>query len=238
VDVGSQRRLVLRIAVVVCVVVVGVDGASRSPASGKGRGHRWMIIDGPGAITQIETQDDEVTVLPKGINHDSLTNKDTNGHIAKAEANCDAEHFHGTLRNEPDPHPQSCGWGRVKARQNTSELALNMSLAERFEIQARELLDQDPVRWGKAVDVCHEARRPIKEVRETVARARNKKALTDEQFREIDGWLLKAQDEDRKFFDAADDKNLEAAKAALELAISSKRHAVAAMPEFLIVPLR
>lgn len=43
------------------------------------------------------------------------------------ETGCNGDHYHGTLFDEGDPSPTSCGWGRVKKINNPTSININLA---------------------------------------------------------------------------------------------------------------
>ena len=119
----------------------------------------YLIVDGPGAGTQLSTTVDpnsgKPTADPKA---NSLTKAEGHiGGIGVGEGmNCPGPlgHYHGTLRGQPDPDSEKCGWGHVAVLSETSDGTMGISDNYTTEISIIDFIDKDPPDYDGAANAA------------------------------------------------------------------------------------
>ena len=119
----------------------------------------YVIVDGPGAGTQLSTSVDPNTGKPTANETDNSATK-ANGHIGGIGVgegmNCPGPlgHYHGTLKGAPDPDPENCGWGHVAELSSLSDGLMGISNAYTNEIAIINFIDKEPPDYDMAADAA------------------------------------------------------------------------------------
>lgn len=119
----------------------------------------YVIVDGPGAGTQLSSTVDAATGM---IIADAMGNPAVNadGHIGGVGVgegmNCPGPlgHYHGTLRGQPDPDPEKCGWGHVSEFKDTSDGTMGISNSFMKEVDIIRRIEMDPPDYDGAGDIA------------------------------------------------------------------------------------
>ncbi len=123
----------------------------------------YVIVDGPGAGTQLGSTIDAITgmVIVDAMAGNQITNADGHiGGIGVGEGmNCPGPlgHYHGTLRGQPDPDPDKCGWGHVAAFNDTSEGTKEVSANYMREVSIINFIEKEPPDYKGAASIADEA---------------------------------------------------------------------------------
>jgi len=123
----------------------------------------FVIIDGPGAGTQLGSTIDATTgmVIVDAMAGNQITNADGHiGGIGVGEGkNCPGPlgHYHGTLRGQPDPDPENCGWGHVAALNDTSEGTKEVSANYMREVSIIQFIEKEPPDYNGAANAADDA---------------------------------------------------------------------------------
>ena len=133
------------------------SGAPAAPAATV-----YVIVDGPGAGTQLSTTVDTASGKPTATpNSNSLTKVDGHiGGIGVGEGmNCPGPlgHYHGTLKGQPDPDPEKCGWGHVAVLSQTSDGTMGISDSYTAETSIIDFIDKDPPDYDGAANAADKA---------------------------------------------------------------------------------
>ena len=117
----------------------------------------FIIVDGPGAGTQLSATTDEtgVKVVPED---NALTMGEGHiGGIGVGEGmNCPGPlgHYHGTLKGQPDPAPDNCGWGHVAKSSDTSTSVMGISDGYTTELSIIDLIEKEPPDYDGAANAA------------------------------------------------------------------------------------
>ena len=122
----------------------------------------FIIVDGPGAGTQLNTTTDSTTgMVNAGPADNSFTMAEGHvGGIGVGEGmNCPGPlgHYHGTLRGQSDPDPEKCGWGHVAELKDTSNGVMDISGSVMKEISIISKIEQEPPDYDGAANAADEA---------------------------------------------------------------------------------
>ncbi len=123
----------------------------------------FVIVDGPGAGTQLGSTTDATTgmVIVDAMAGNQITNADGHiGGIGVGEGmNCPGPlgHYHGTLRGQPDPDPEKCGWGHVAALNDISEGTQEVSANYMREVSIIQFIEKEPPDYNGAANAADEA---------------------------------------------------------------------------------
>ena len=122
----------------------------------------YVIVDGPGAGTQLSTTVDPASGKPTAAPGGNSTTK-AEGHIGGIGVgegmNCPGPlgHYHGTLRGQPDPDPERCGWGHVDLLSGTSTGAMGISNDYMKEVSIIDFIEKEPPDYDGAANAADEA---------------------------------------------------------------------------------
>ena len=133
----------------------------------------YVIVDGPGAGTQLSTTTDATTgMVIAGPGNNSATNADGHiGGIGIGEGmNCPGPlgHYHGTLMGQPDPDPEHCGWGHVAALSATSDGTMGISNDYMKEVSIINLIEKEPPDYDGAANAADEAAMELSMVQDDI----------------------------------------------------------------------
>lgn len=145
------------------------SGSSTSTTTGGSAGavapamtETYVIVDGPGAGTQLSTTVDPASGKPTATASGNSTTK-AEGHIGGIGVgegmNCPGPlgHYHGTLRSKPDPDPENCGWGHVDLLSSTSTGAMGISNDYMKEVSIIDFIEKEPPDYDGAANAADEA---------------------------------------------------------------------------------
>ena len=132
----------------------GGSGAPAAPAK-----TTYVIVDGPGAGTQLSTTVDPTSGKPTAApGSNSLTKAEGHiGGIGVGEGmNCPGPlgHYHGTLKGQPDPDPEKCGWGHVAVLSETSDGTMGISDGYTTELSIIDFIEKDPPDYDGAANAA------------------------------------------------------------------------------------
>ncbi len=144
------------------------SGGAASPAE-----TIYIIVDGPGAGTQLITTVDPNTGKPTS---DPISNSITKaeGHIGGIGVgegmNCPGPlgHYHGTLRGQSDPAPEACGWGHVAKGTDTSDGIKGISNGYVNELSIINFIEKEPPDYESAVNTAARGARNLSRLRDDI----------------------------------------------------------------------
>ncbi len=119
----------------------------------------YVIVDGPGAGTQLSTTVDPNTRKPTSAPKANGITK-AEGHIGGIGVgegmNCPGPlgHYHGTLRGQPDPAPEACGWGHVSVLSETSDGTMSISNNYTTEVSIINFIEMEPPDYDSAANAA------------------------------------------------------------------------------------
>lgn len=136
--------------------------SSTTSTSGAASLVAYVIVDGPGAGTQLNATTDATTGAVNAEPENNMT-VDAMGHIGGIGVgegmNCPGPlgHYHGTLKGKSDPNPEGCGWGHVAVFTQTSNGIMGISDNYMKEVLIISLIEKEPPDYNGAANAADEA---------------------------------------------------------------------------------